>query len=192
MLIRMRRYLEYKLGPAVQSSIDMVITALFYLLIFGLAFVGPVKIVQEARQSTEPLHLADIVFIAFLPLLVVFGFFVFYKQSLRPLIGGAYMDNQDYDKASSLMMLTKKLFISSLISYLFIKLIELLFPQAPVTGDLQNAPPENYFLRFYHTGSPELQVLLIGAAILILMLFYIYLNNHRFRHSAKGLKDNGK
>lgn len=182
-----KRFEFYKVGPWIQFAIDRVITYLFYLSLLGLAVGGPVMILIEAIETHFKLLLvAETAFIAFLPLLVVFGFYVFYTQSLRPIIMEADPDI-DFDVASRLMMLTKKLFISSLISYLFTKMIEFLFLEKPtehkkVTQEHTETGSEaikNLFNNYHNTDTPLAQLYVTGGVILILILFYIYLNHHQ-------------
>ena len=133
--------------------------------------MGPVLIVKGAiKNHFDLIHVAEYTFIAFLPFLIVFGLFTLYLQSLQPFVTGAEVRASDFEKASKLMMLTKKLFVSSLISYLFTKIIELINPE-PVKSEVEHLLPETF---------PALtQVYLLGGCIIILIAYYIYLSSHK-------------
>lgn len=179
-LARFKRRKEHWWASIIVTLVDMVIMGIFYLLLAGLTAVGPWAIYQTAvKEHLDPLHLAETGFIAFLPLLVVFGYFSFYRRSLQPLLFGSSLDSVDYNRASELMTLSKKLFVSSLISYLFTKLIEMLF-LTHLEAANRSEWRCSFFIEYFHcSDNPLLQVYLIAGAIAALIIFYIYLNSHK-------------
>lgn len=186
-----RRFTNFKLTPVVTYLSDLAITYSFYTLILFLALAGAGYLLYVAwTEHSKVLNIAETTFIVFLPFLVVSGFFIFYIQSLRPyLLGNTIIVDRDFDKASRLMMLTKKLFISSLISYLFTKLIEILyleFPPADKAGEPATEKSAIELFQVYHgTIQPLIQVYVTCGAIVLLVLYYIYLNSHTTGHSDK-------
>jgi hypothetical protein len=187
-----RRLASYKLTPILIYATDLIITYCFYLLIISLAFVGSRHLWNVIKTENDFLNIAETTFIVYLPFLVISGFFIFYIQSLRPYLqGNTIIVDRDFDKASKLMMLTKKLFISSLISYLFTKLIGLLFLEKPATeaatqpANPHSPPPPSVeksaseiFQAYHGIHLPLIQVYVTAGAIFLLIGYYIYLNSH--------------
>ncbi len=173
---------DSKISPWVSTVLDLLITYTFYLLIIGLFIMGPVDIYKNAIETElnnekpiDAFKIAERTFVAFLPFLICCGFYIFYTKSLRNYFFKSIVDPriEDFEKSSVLMKLTKKLFVSSLISYLFIKLIELLCFERP-------HDEESYFKSFYKNTDPFLQLYFTAGLIAILILYFIYIDrNHK-------------
>ena len=177
-----KTFTQNKITPTIQFIIDTGITYIFYLLMAFLGVQGPLLIFIAFRDNPhEVLVVAETAFVAFLPLLVVFGFFVFYIMSLRPYITGAKVtDPINYEKTSELLIFTKKLFISSLISFLFTKLIDHLFLDKPRENKI-----DDYFNRYHHTFTPLVQLYASSVAIILLIAYYVYLGHHQNSKTAQ-------
>ncbi|MBV9962213.1 MAG: response regulator [Parafilimonas sp.] len=169
---------DYKvLSPWSSVILDKVVTYVFYVLIIVLFTFAPIDIIKNSDRL-DSFRIAERTFIAFLPFLIVCGFYVFYKKSLRAYFFKEVIDprKDDFESSSVLMKLTKKLFVSSLLSYLFIKLIELFCLEKPDST-------ENYFLSYFGKNlNPFIQLYLIAGLIVILILYYIYIDK---THSKK-------
>ncbi|MGG7666898.1 hypothetical protein [Dyadobacter sp. BHUBP1] len=138
---------------------DAIITTLFYITLPALFLAGVALIIKGAIKSEyNPIHIAEYAFISFLPFLMVFGFFTFYALSLRHYLRAEQVNEDSLDLASRLLMMTKTLFISSLISYVFTKLIEI--------SELAD----------------EYQIAALFGIVVALTLYYFYLNSHKKSH----------
>lgn len=106
-------------------------------------------------EDSEPIVIAENCFVVFLPLIIISGFFVFYKKVLSPIFVNEVVEEyvERTKKASMLINLGKKLFISSFISYVSINLIE----------NLENA-----------TSNPDYIFKIVGEFAILIFLF-IYL-----------------
>jgi hypothetical protein len=175
----------YKINPLAFFLIDKTIKYSFYIGILAMFIYAWVfltyKILEPLRkaQSIEPLQLAEYSFIAFLPFLIACGFYVFYRKSLSPYFLTDKIATDDFSSSSELLSVTKKLFISSLLSYLFIKLIELIVPDKPNLS-------EKIFNETYSSTNPFIQICFISSFILILILYQIYIegyHTHRDHHN---------
>jgi CheY-like chemotaxis protein len=172
---------RFKLQTPVSFTIDTGIKYIFYAVIATL-FVYAVccLMVVLAKYYTKPIQVAEYVFLIFLPFLIACGFYVFYIKSLSPHILQKNIDQEDFDKASILLKVTKKLFVSSLLSYLFIKLIELLLLEK--AEDKEINPISHQFSVSYKTENPFLQLYFVIGFIVILILYYMYID--RDHHKA--------
>ena len=66
-------------------------------------------------------------FLIFIPFFIVSGFYIFYKNSFRPILfGGKLAQDTDFNKGGLIMDTVKTIFISSIISYLIVKIIEII------------------------------------------------------------------
>lgn len=181
-----------KISPWFNSLLNYSITFFLLLTIVALFSAGVYFLLTKViNKYTEPVIIAEYSFISFLPTLIVFGFYVFYARSLRPYIVEDSKTEVDFENSSKLLNLTKKLFISSLISYLFVKIIEIfqeyLDEKTPVTTATVTEKETMVTLpRTTPTSITELiaQVSIPLVLIISLILFYMYLNKHTV-HSEK-------
>ena len=181
---------DYKfISPWISTILDKLVTYGFYILIVTLFILAPIDIYNNAikhgtgEMQIDSFKIAERTFIAFLPFLITCSFYIFYTKSLRSYFFNSIVDPriEDFESSSVLMKLTKKLFISSLLSYLFIKLIELLC--------FESLDAESkYFEKYYGKTNPFLQLYFTAGLIAILILYFIYIDrNHR---DKKTLVDN--
>ena len=78
-------------------------------------------------NDTNILVISEYIFLSLLPIFIVFGFFNYYKNNTRIYLTGIGLDDREDVSSTKMMDLTKKLFISSVISYIMIKIIEVVF-----------------------------------------------------------------
>ncbi len=166
---------RFKISPTISIIVDFVVKYLFYGLLILLFLYASVSItISVFHYWDRPILIAEQAFLVFLPFLISCGFFVFYMKSLSPYIMQKQIDKDDFEDSSNLMMLSKKLFVSSLLSILFIKLIELLLLSDDKKYEI---PPfsEEYGI----PDSPLALLYFVIGFILILILYYIYIDrNH--------------
>ncbi len=117
---------------------------------------------QRKNQEKNTLESVEEIYIYILPIFIVFGFYNYYKAStsVALLMGNERTVNPK--ESTRTMKVTKVLFISSMISYVVIKVIQVLF-----SGD----------------ASPT-KLIGAGMLILILMLYFIFLENYDNKNDA--------
>ena len=149
-----------------------------------LLCLAPIDIIYYGFTSKlNAIIVAERLFIAFLPTLIVFGLYVFYERSIKRYIEG-YVDDVDEEKINNTIAIfhfTKKLFIISLISYLFLKLVEIIFVKEIDTE-------YNYISQFkalYGEKTDPLFIIYItGGLIVLLMVFYIIISSGHKEHKG--------
>ncbi|MBS1495101.1 MAG: hypothetical protein JST55_16465 [Bacteroidetes bacterium] len=127
---------------------------------------------ESNNKETAILSVSENIFLYLLPVFIVLGFFNYYKANARLKLLEPRSISIDEEKSIKTMNLTKVLFTSSLISYILIKIIEMLFVKASFkkgTG-------------FHIDGLPADQnyLIYIGIFLVILMIYFIFLDwkNH--------------
>ena len=126
-------YLRYETNRA----IDKLIYISFYILLVTTTVFAVVNILVKIweiafdktskNKDSEILKTSEHIFLYLLPIFIVFGFFHYYKNNSRVSLLEGKIDGIDEENSTKTMNLTKILFISSIISYVLIKIIEELF-----------------------------------------------------------------
>ncbi len=168
--------LVFKILPWFQSAIDYLITLSFFILIIFMFYKGGQSLYDHsAHGEFKAIVAAENAFICFLPPLIIFGFYVFYVHSLRQYVLKKTISTLDFEASGKLLTLTKKLFISSLISYLFTKIVEL------IESDFAKILEAKKLFSFNNKDGLDLmyKIGLISIVIVILIVFYIFLSNHK-------------
>lgn len=142
---------------------------MFYILIVISFALGGFRLIYSYIEYYDDLiHVAEYAFTAFLPLLIIVSLFALYKHSLRGYILDDPLAPKDIEEGSKLMMFSKKLFISSLASFLFLKMIEHIDSYSDYKSFTEREA--GYILVFLvRLGS-------YFAGIFTLVGYYIYLN----------------
>ncbi|MFN8244708.1 MAG: hypothetical protein U0X40_11695 [Ferruginibacter sp.] len=118
---------------------------------------------SKLEEETQILKTAEHIFLYLLPLFIIFGFFNYYQLSTRITLLGGRKETNDNENSMKAVNMTKLMFISSIVSYVVIKVIERIFF---LKGDK-------------YTGN-DLQLTIIGAVILLmLMAYYILLDKKK-------------
>jgi len=146
-----------------KKIIDNIISyTLYFLIILSsiYAFKNLVsKLVSQINlkeaKETFPfvLEFSEYLFLYFLPLFILFGFLNFYKLEWKRQLGAG---NKPDPKAEEKLNLSKKLFFSSVLSYITLKIIDILFFKF-----------EEYDLSYYNMGS-------IGVFFILILIFIIF------------------
>lgn len=113
--------------------IHNIIISSFYILIiltilFAVfsVFITILEYIKE-HNETAILKVSEHIFLSLLPIFIVFGFYNYYQNNTQnKLIGKSFPRNND-ESSTRTMNLTKTLFLSSIISYVMIKTIEVIF-----------------------------------------------------------------
>jgi len=100
-----------------------------------LSKTGKNKLVADdsslGTDETEILTTAEHIYLYLLPIFIIFGFFNYYKGYIRrSLLSGQIGDIKE-GTSTKAMRLTKVLFVSSIISYVLIKVIQEIFSPTP-------------------------------------------------------------
>ncbi len=137
---------EKEIAKRKKARIANIIGMWLKIIALILLCLAPIDIICYGYASKlNAIIVAERLFIAFLPTLIVFGLYVFYERSIKRYIEG-YVDDVDEEKINNtiaIFHLTKKLFIISLISYLFLKLVEIIFVKDAVrrsVTDINSSP----------------------------------------------------
>ncbi len=138
-----------------------LILSLFYAVIKIITLI--ILLIYNSKNgihtSTNEWHFLESIFLCLLPTFIVFGFYTYFEYNMKYFILGSrpsdFTKRNDFSKA---LTLTKHLFISSLISYISIKILENL----------------NFDEFNYHKIIFELGLLIV----LILFYFTLTYNNH--------------
>ncbi len=180
-----------KLGSKARKFIDIGVTSIFYLLIAASALIGLYFIMKELIHVTidqQPdsapafLHVAEMIFLVLLPLFILFGFLGYYRSTARTFLlegGTGYMDKEN---ATFGMDLTKKLFLSSVISYIVIKITEWVITRM----DAANNPEDASALAV----PDQTHLITVGVFLALVMIYYLLANNHK--HEKKETKQGGR
>lgn len=117
------------------------------------------------KDDTLILKSAEHIFLYLLPVFIIFGFFNYYKTNTRiTLLDGKKQDN-DNENSTKAVNLTKVLFISSIVSYVIIKIIEIVFfKQASSYSN-----PDDYLTTLISSG----------VLLLLLMIYFIFLDRKK-------------
>jgi len=146
--------------------INGLILLLFYILILStIIFAGysvGITILEfftkHDDKDTSILKISEHIFLSLLPIFIVLGFFQYYRNNAEnSLITNNFPRNSD-ENSTKTMNLTKTLFLSSIISYLVIKIIEMIF-----------YPPDNTPFDFW-------KILIAIILLTFLMIYYISLD----------------
>jgi len=119
--------------------------------------VTPSKVIEN--NDTMLLKTAEHIFLNLLPIFIVFGFFNYYKTNIRIslLEGNIYAVSDEI--STKTINLSKILFISSIISYVLIKIIEMLF--------------------FTRDAADINRLIAAGVFLLLLMSYFIFLDKKK-------------
>lgn len=205
---------EYDTSKA-RATTNATILYSFYVSLIISSVLGVVLLVYNIilliSNPENIIRISENVFIIFLPLLIIAGFFVFYKNVLSVSISNhkGELSDQVVDSSTTLMKLTKKLFISSLISYLFIRVTELIYPSdtkqytdiinnskdsivnainkmspAKINDSTLGVIDKKIILVLNNSlnsgNAPDYtQITVLGICILFLFVYYIYLDSHK-------------
>lgn len=165
------------------KHINKLILLLFHLLIISsviYAFNGilihdlwPEIFSKRAHEEKQMLQFAEHIFLYLIPFFIITGFYSYYIQTIRH-----FLDNRSFiikpDKASELLNISKNLFLTSILSYSLIKIIEYLFKE------------DNNEINIT-------AILSYGAFIIILMTFIlVYHKVHKTSHKTEVSEDNEK
>jgi hypothetical protein len=163
---------RFKIEPVVTFWLDALIRYTFYLVIVLSFLLAPGLLFHFAMyEHFSLMHLAENVFLVFLPFLILSGFFFFYMKELNPFF--TYFKGDVLftpEMASTLINLTKKLFISSLISYLFINAIEI------ILNNRGNIDETLSHFDIATNSNPLIKLYCIGGVILTLIAYYFFLS----------------
>lgn len=105
-----------------------------YLLLLSSCFYGAtcilldlwetiISVFQHTYEVTTILKIAEHIFLYLLPVFIIGGFISYYKTKIKAFILGGKV-NLDEDGASQTINLTKIIFLSSIISYIIVKILE--------------------------------------------------------------------
>lgn len=148
------------ISPIVHTAIKYT----FFFILFTLALYPPAYLIFKGiKEEFNPFKLAEYTFIIFIPFLVTSGFYVFYIRSISPYIRNMRPSTDDVEKSSSILNLTKTLFVTSLVSYIILKIIDLLF----------NPKADTLILNMIVDSDNRWYILvIISLTIVSLLLFY--------------------
>jgi len=156
----------------VKRFIHIVISVIFYGLILLTSVYGGLMIYREfspnlLSKSTEDhqqvnetniLNHAEHIFLYLLPVFIVFGFYVYYKTNASIFLLSGKIDKIDQENSTVSMNYSKVIFISSIISYVLIKIINKLFDDKM-----------NNITSF----------IAAGILLLMLMVYFIFINSKK-------------
>ncbi len=124
--------------------------------------------IEERTKATQNLHemqilqTAEHIFLYLLKVCIVFGFFIYYNKNLRTYLLNGNPDKDENMISTKTMSFSKVIFISSLISYMLIKIIE-----------------EIYIERI-----PNLDILISSGALLLVLMAYFLILDKREKEEA--------
>lgn len=81
--------------------------------------------VHDSNPSTRTFELIENLFLLFIPLFVVLGFFVYFQKSLSKYLLGGNPDSDVDENAKKSIDVTKKLFLTSIFSFTIIKILDI-------------------------------------------------------------------
>lgn len=138
-----------KVDKGIRWSLHGIIMLSFYILLFSsvlfatwkigtglrdLAFAEPHsattqqnEVIAESKHGMEIFEPAENIFLYLLPVFILFGFYNYYKTNTSIYLLNGNKDRINEDVSTRSMNLTKMIFISTIISYLLIKIIEQIF-----------------------------------------------------------------
>jgi hypothetical protein len=123
-----------------KKIVHFIIILFFYLTIIAITISIGYKIYEELLHFLYPkendlgdevlmiFKLIEHIFLYLIPLFIIFGFFNYYKLDLKlTLLDKGRPQEIDRDTTTASIYLTKTLFLSSMMSYVIIKIIEKVF-----------------------------------------------------------------
>ena len=157
-----------------------------------LFIYGVVYLTISTFRNSSALDVAENCFISFLPFLIVFGFYVFYQISLSSYIYSGTGENKDFEAASKLLEITKKLFVSSVLSYLILVTIDILYVRKEIklTTGTDGAIAIEYIHkalngRIVNSNSVVLLSFVFGLILLIALYYLIIERKHHTDNNEK-------
>jgi hypothetical protein len=144
--------------------IDPLVLLTFHLLLITTVGVGGYNIIYEVvladyGDDHDLLRKAEHIFLNMLPVFIVFGFFNYYKSNIRVALLDGNMHNVSDEMSTKAMNLSKHLFISSIISYVLIKIIEQIA-----------APVDDFSI---------IRLVSFGIFLLITIAFFVFLEHKK-------------
>jgi hypothetical protein len=134
---------------------------------------------KEPAPAMLPLLTAESIFLNMLPIFIVFGFFTYYETNAREYFLRGNLRQINDEISTRPMNVSKILFISSMISYLFIKIIELISELKSGHSADSAAPPAEVANHF----TVPVDLISYGVVLLILMGYFAYLDR---KHPSAG------
>lgn len=138
-----------KVDKVIRWGLHGIIMVSFYLLLFSsvifatwkigsglrkLAFAEPYAVetqqdknIAKNQHGIEIFEPAENIFLYLLPVFILFGFYNYYKTNTSIYLLNGNKDRINEEVSTRSMNLTKMIFISTIISYLLIKIIEQIF-----------------------------------------------------------------
>lgn len=155
--------------PRIKFTLHVLISLFLFGALVAVTIVSAVRILPSIAKEHSVIKIIEQGFLLVLPTFIIFGFFVLYQRSLKQYLTSDNKEkyNVDWENASNFIELTKKLFISSLVSYLLITLIEIVNP-GHVGVDLKN--------------SDYVRIGVLGGIVIILIVYYFLISWHRRRN----------
>jgi hypothetical protein len=164
-------------------TIAFIYRSLIFLSLFFLIYYSLGWLVYDYLQNSEKFHLSPFkiiehIFIAPLPLIVLFTFYNYYKNVFVPILIEK-KENTDAKKVSAMLdiSITKYLFASVLFSTIIVSFLEIFSKKLEnVTESVTNQTTEglkNNVAQMDKVTQPEFVAIGIGAFVLILLFFYI-------------------
>jgi len=153
-------------------SLDKLILFVFFILLLATIVYAGWNIVNDIVESIKEIYntkgfkdkdsqilkTSEHIFIYLLPLFIVFGFFNYYKNNTRYFLLEGTTNPIAEENSTKAMNLAKLLFISSIISYILIKIIEEIFIKG--IGD---------FVR----------LISFASLLVILMIYFLFLDRKK-------------
>jgi hypothetical protein len=116
--------------------------------------------IKSSKKDLETLKIIEHIFVYILPFLVLLGLYYYFESNFKTkLINSGISDIEDIEQSKSNLNTTKTLFISSMMSYTVIKIIEKLFIEKASNLDTK------YLIAY-------------GIFLLLLMTYLILSHNH--------------
>ncbi|MEP0265488.1 hypothetical protein [Dokdonia sp.] len=126
--------------------------------------------VKSNKKDLESLKIIEHIFVYLLPFLVLLGLYYYFESNFKTkLINSGSTDIEDIKQSKNNLNTTKTLFISSMMSYTVIKIIEKLFIEKSSGLDLK------YLVAY-------------GIFLLLLMMYLILSHNHSLSEDEKNKK----
>lgn len=113
---------------------------------------------------------AEHIYLYLLPIFIIFGFYNYYKGYIRRSLLSQEIGDLHEGSSTKAMKLTKVLFVSSVISFVLIKIIPEIFLSAPTSFRLISA----------------------GIFIVVLIVYFLILEKDSHTHEKKDKKEDSK
>jgi hypothetical protein len=172
----MQEKIDRDIGPPIKYIIHFLISFFLYGSLIVVTTFTAFTILPKIYNEHNIIKIIEYVFLLILPTFIIFGFLVVYQRALKQYLTAQKTLDVNFDDTGKMMEMSKRLFVSSLISYLFIMVIDLATPLPDKATGVANAASKIEYNRIY----------ILSGIIIVLIAYYILISRHKIKTAETG------